>query len=67
MTKGVIGRTRLQRVGRIMTRTIITFLAGMLLILLTSSAGAQQGWLVTAGKGWGPLYLGMTEQNPSLS
>lgn len=50
-----------------MTRTIITFLAGMLLILLTSSAGAQQGWLVTAGKGWGPLYLGMTEQNPSLS
>ena len=53
MTKGVIGRTRLQWVGRIMTRTIITFLAGMLLILLTSSAGAPAGMACYGWEGLG--------------
>jgi hypothetical protein len=28
-----------------------------------SQARAQRAWLISAGKGWGPIYLDMTEQN----
>jgi hypothetical protein len=44
-----------------MKRAMPVFLIAVLLTTLLTPALAQDGWLITAGRGWGPIYLGMTE------
>ena len=38
-------------------------LASMSLAFSLPPTNAQNSWLITAGKEWGPIYLDMTEQN----
>jgi len=37
------------------------FIVCLFVTLLAASTQAQQAWLISAGQGWGPLYLGMSE------
>jgi hypothetical protein len=42
--------------------TTIGVLLSLLAALLAPSAEAQGPWLISAGRGWGPILLGMTEE-----